>query len=203
MPPEVGSGEGVFRQEILDAIARLLVDDTLDRVRITTILRTAKVSRGTFYFYYASKEDAFAALLDQFYARMVPPFEQLFADPVARRPAVLAKSVAAWLTFGAAESGVLRTAVEEWPRHAGIREVHLAAQRRMTGAIKRALDADRREGIAPPGIASSTLASALVWTMERAWYEAATSRQGAAVADLDAVTEALGATFAAAMYGRP
>jgi len=202
MSPEPGSGQGAFRQEILDAIARLLGDLTLDELRIAAILRAAKVSRGTFYFYYASKEDAFAALLDQVYARLVPAFEQMFADPATRRPPALAPALASWLGFSQLEAGVIRTAVEEWPRHGGIRDVHLAAQHRLAGAVKHALDADRRAGVALAGIPSATLSTALVWTMERAWYEALTARQGAAPADVAAVIEALGTTVSAAMYGR-
>lgn len=202
MPPEGKSGEGAFRQEILDAIARLLQESSLDALRITEILKAAKVARGTFYFYYASKEDAFAALLDQVYARLVPAFEQMFADPANRRPPLLSKALAEWLTFAEPEAAVLRTAIEEWPRNEAIREVHLAAQRRMSGAIKKALDADRREGTATPGIASGTLASALIWTMERAWYEALSASRSGTGADVVAVTEALAATITAAMYGR-
>jgi AcrR family transcriptional regulator len=196
MSPEVG-GQGGFRQEILDAIAGLLSQHTLDELRVTEILRTAKVARGTFYFYYASKEDAFAALLDQVYARVVPAFEQLFADAVSRRPPALAKSLANWLAFTGPETAVIRTAVEEWARHSGIREVHLAAQHRLAAAVRRALETDRRAGLAPPGPAPATLASALVWTMERAWYEAL----GAEPAELAAVTEALATTISAALYG--
>jgi AcrR family transcriptional regulator len=202
MPREVKAGEGAFRQEILDAIARLLQDSSLDALRITEILKAAKVARGTFYFYYASKEDAFAALLDQIYARLVPAFEQLFDDPETRRPQTLNKALAEWLTFAAPEAAVLRTAIEEWPRNEAIREVHLAAQRRMSAAVRKALDADRRGGTAVAGVASGTLASALIWTMERAWYEAPTATSPDGGVDMAAVTEALAATITAAMYGR-
>lgn len=204
MPLEgaLGAGNGAFRQEILDAIARLLTGTSLDALRIAEILRAAKVSRGTFYFYYASKEDAFAALLDQVYARAVPAFEQLFADPATRRPPALGKAIGAWLAFPDTEAAVIRTAVEEWPRHPAIRQVHLAAQRRLAGAIKKALDADRRAGVAPDGIAAATLASALVWTTERAWYEALTVGEEHVPARVVAVTEALGSTIEAALYGR-
>ncbi|MGQ0465082.1 MAG: TetR/AcrR family transcriptional regulator [Sporichthyaceae bacterium] len=202
MSPEPKAGEGAFRQEILDAIALMLRESSLDAIRITDILRASRVARGTFYFYYASKEDAFAALLDQVYARLVPGFEQMFADPSARRPQTLQKALEEWLTFSDAEAAVVRTAIEEWPRNEAIREVHLAAQRRMSAALKKALDAERREGAAPAGIASATLASALVWTMERAWYEALAASRAGTEADVAAVTDALAATIAAALHGR-
>lgn len=204
MSPEApgGAGQGAFRQEILDAIARLLQDSSLDALRIPAILKAARVARGTFYFYYAGKEDAFAALADQVYAKLVPAFEQMFTDPAARRSEVLNKALAQWLAFATPDVAVLRTAIEEWPRNQAIREVHLAAQRRMSGAIKKALDADRRSGAAADGVASGTLASALVWTMERAWYEALTAANSETDADVGAVTEALAATITSALYGR-
>ena len=88
----VGASAGAFRQEILDVLGQLLREATLDDLRIAQILTAAKVSRGTFYFYYASKEDAFAALLDQVYARAVPAFEALFADPARRGPRSCARA---------------------------------------------------------------------------------------------------------------
>src|SRR4051812_44703571 len=99
-----GAGSGAFRQEILDAIGRLLQESSLDALRIPEILKASKVARGTFYFYYASKEDAFAALLDQAYAKLVPAFEAMFTDPAARRPQLLSKAVAEWLTFAAPDA---------------------------------------------------------------------------------------------------
>lgn len=190
-PPAVGASAGAFRQEILDVLAGLLQETALDQLRITQILRAAKVSRGTFYFYYAGKEDAFAALLDQVYARVVPKFEALFADPGLGPPA-LREGIAAWLAFEGSDGAVIRAAVEEWPRHAGIREIHLAAQRRLAAAVTRGLEGGHKAGVATTGLPAATLGSALVWTLERAWYEAS---------DVSAVSEALAATIEAAVHG--
>lgn len=196
----VGASAGAFRQEILDALGRLLTETSLDELRIATILRAANVSRGTFYFYYSSKEDAFAALLDQVYARVVPAFETLFADAGQRRPPALRAGITAWLGFEATDAAVIRTAVEEWPRDAGIREIHLAAQRRLAAAVSRAIDADRKSGSGPAGMAGATLASALVWTLERAWYQARADHHPEH--GLQAVSAALAATIESAIYGR-
>jgi AcrR family transcriptional regulator len=195
----VGASAGAFRQEILDALGRLLRDATLDDLRIAQLLKAAKVSRGTFYFYYASKEDAFAALLDQLYARAVPAFETLLADPAARRPPHLRAGIAEWLNFDAGDAAVLRTAIEEWPRHAGIREIHLGAQRRLSGAVTKVLEDERKGVTASLGMPAATLGSALIWTLERAWYEAGTDADSAgALADVNA---ALAATIESAIYG--
>lgn len=193
-------GAGAFRQEILDAIAELLRNHTVSELRIADILKAAKVSRGTFYFYYASKEDAFAALLDQVYARLIPAFERLFADPAARSAATVREGITEWVSFSETDTGILRSALEEWPRHVGLREVHLAAQARLAGAMRRALEADRKAGLAPAGVASATLASALAWTLERAWYEALVDPDPAH--DVAAVGRALAATIGSALYGR-
>jgi AcrR family transcriptional regulator len=195
----VGASAGAFRQEILDVLGKLLRESTLDDLRIAQILKAAKVSRGTFYFYYASKEDAFAALLDQVYARAVPAFEALFADPATRRAPELRAGLEAWLNFGEGDAAVFRTAIEEWPRHAGIREIHLGAQRRLSGAVTKLLEDERRSVTASLGVPPATLGSALVWTLERAWYEAgADSDSPHALTDVNA---ALAATIESAIYG--
>lgn len=200
-PPGVGAGAGAFRQEILDVLARLLQDTTLDQLRIAQILRAARVSRGTFYFYYAGKEDAFAALLDQVYARVVPAFESLFADPGTRRAPALRQGIARWLAFDGSDAAVIRTAIEEWPRHAGIREIHLAAQRRLAAAVTRTLDQARKADGAATALPVATLGSALIWTLERAWYEAGTGSDSDA--GLSAVSAALAATIESAVHGTP
>jgi AcrR family transcriptional regulator len=194
----VGASAGSFRQEILDALARLLQTSTLHELRIADLLKAAKVSRGTFYFYYASKEDAFAALLDQVYARSVPAFESLFADPEHRRPPRLREGIARWLNFGP-DAAVLRTAIEEWPRHQSIREIHLGAQRRLSGAVTKVLEGEHKGVGASLGVPPATLGSALVWTLERAWYEAGTD-VGSPTAQAD-VNSALAATIESAIYG--
>jgi AcrR family transcriptional regulator len=195
----VGASAGAFRQEILDALGRLLRESTLNDLRIAQILKAAKVSRGTFYFYYASKEDAFAALLDQVYARAVPAFEAMLADPAQRRPPRLRESIARWLSFSDGDAAVVRTAIEEWPRHAGIREIHLGAQRRLSGAVTKVLEAEHKSVGASLGVPEATLGSALIWTLERAWYEAGTDADSpGALAD---VNSALAATIESAIYG--
>ncbi|MGQ0624920.1 MAG: hypothetical protein ACT4PP_09795, partial [Sporichthyaceae bacterium] len=83
----------------------------------------------------------------------------------------------------------------------GIREIHLAAQRRLAAAVSRAIEADRKGGVAPGGMASATLASALVWTLERAWYEARSDPDP--VHGLPAISAALAATIESAIFGRP
>lgn len=198
-PAPVGASAGAFRQEILDVLGRLLRESTLDDLRIAQILKAAKVSRGTFYFYYASKEDAFAALLDQVYARAVPAFEAMLAEPASNRAPHLREGIAAWLNFGDGDAAVFRTAIEEWPRHAGIREIHLGAQRRLSAAVTHLLEEENKNVTSSLGVPAATLGSALIWTLERAWYEAGTDADSAhGLADLNA---ALAATIESAIYG--
>jgi TetR/AcrR family transcriptional regulator, ethionamide resistance regulator len=195
----VGASAGAFRQEILDVLGELLRNSTLDDLRIAQILKAAKVSRGTFYFYYASKEDAFAALLDQVYARAVPAFEALLRNPESCRPPHLREGIATWLNFSEGDAVVFRTAIEEWPRHAGIREIHLGAQRRMSDAVTKLVENERRAVTPELGVPAATLGSALVWTLERAWYEAGTDADSAQ--SLGDVNAALAATIESAIYG--
>lgn len=189
--------DGGARGAILEATERLLQDETLDELSVAQILEAAGLSRATFYFYFASKDDAFVALLTAFMEDFVPRFEAIMGD-VERRRSVehLRADIVAWLTIEAPHAVIVRGAIEEWPRRPELREVYLAGQQRLTKALAKAIDQDRRAGVAVPSLPSGQLASAWLWTMERTWYEATTHAQ-----DPSALRDAVAATLVAAVYG--
>lgn len=190
--------DGGARGAILEATERLLQDETLDELSVAQILDAAGLSRATFYFYFASKDDAFVALLTAFMEGHVPRFEAIMQDAARRRsPEDLRADVVAWLTIEPPYDVIVRGAIEEWPRRPELREVYLAGQRRLTKALAKAIDQDRRAGVAVPSLPSGQLASAWMWTMERAWYEAASHEQ-----DPSPLRDALATTLVAAVYGR-
>jgi hypothetical protein len=123
----------------------------------------------------------------------------MLADPARCRPPQLREGIAGWLRFDGGDAAVLRTAIEEWPRHAGIRDIHLGAQRRLSDAVTRVLENAHKSVGASLGVPPATLGSALIWTLERAWYEAGTDADSP---DLQAdVNAALAATIESAIYG--
>ncbi|MCW3015097.1 MAG: putative TetR family transcriptional regulator [Solirubrobacterales bacterium] len=192
--------EGGARAAILAATERLLQTQALDELSVAQILTEASISRATFYFYFASKDDAFIALLTSFMEGYVPRFEAIMGDAQRRRdPELLREDIAQWLSIEPPHQVIVRSAVEEWPRRPELREVYLAGQRRLSKALARAIDKDRRAGVAVASIPSAQLAAAWMWTMERAWYEAVGGATH--LRDVPAVRDALAATLVAAVYG--
>jgi AcrR family transcriptional regulator len=195
----VQTPESAVRRSILDATERLLQDGRLDDLSVAQILAEANVSRATFYFYFASKDDAFIALLNDVGADMVPRFEAIMADVERRRSPQLRQDIAGWLSVDQPHRAMIRNAVEEWPRRPEVREVYLARQARLTDALARAIDEDRRAGVALESIPSAQLAAGWIWTMERAWYQAAGGADH--LRDLPAISDALAAALVSAVYG--
>ncbi|WP_354698898.1 TetR/AcrR family transcriptional regulator [Paraconexibacter sp. AEG42_29] len=195
------AADGSARAAILGATERLLQDESLDELSVAQILTAANVSRATFYFYFASKDDAFIALLAGFMDTFVPRFEAIVGDVERRRdPALLREDIAAWLAIEPPHEVIVRSAVEEWPRRAELQAVYLAGQRRLSKALAKAIDQDRKAGVALASIPSAQLAAGWMWTMERSWYEAVGGATH--MRDLPAVRDALAATLVAAIYGR-
>jgi AcrR family transcriptional regulator len=195
----VDAGESSARATILAATERLLQGETLDDLSVAQILAEAGVARATFYHYFASKDDAFMALLGEFMASYVPRFEAIVGDVERRRSPQLRADIAEWLDIEAPHAVILRSAVEEWPRRPELREAYLAGQRRLSEALAKAITEDRRAGVAVPSIPSSQLATGWIWMMERSWYEAVGGATH--LRDVPAVRDALAATLVSAVYG--
>jgi AcrR family transcriptional regulator len=195
-----GSDEGSARRAILDATSALLQTESLDELSVAQILEGAGISRATFYFYFASKDDAFLALLSEVIDAVVPEFEAIMADPERRRPPRLLQEIARWLSLGGPRRAVMSNAIEEWPRRQDLRPVFLAGVDRLESAVSRAIDEDRAAGVAIESVPSAQLAAGLVWTLERTWHASISGAEP--LSDLPAVSAALAATFTAAIYGR-
>jgi AcrR family transcriptional regulator len=195
----VEAPESPLRRAILDATQRLLQEETLDELSVAEILEEAEVSRATFYFYFASKDDAFIALLTDVMGDFVPRFEAIMADVERRRSSRLIRDIAGWLSVDPSRRAVMRSAVEEWPRRPELGEMFLALQKRMAEALARAIDEDRAAGVALESIPSAQLAAGWIWTMERAWYQSVGGADH--LHDFPAITDALAAALVAAIYG--
>jgi AcrR family transcriptional regulator len=196
---ETAGADGGARAAILEATERLLQDRTLDDLNVADILIEAGISRATFYFYFSNKDDAFLRLLEAFMSELVARFEEILGDVERRRSPALREDIAGWLGIEPPHQVIARAAIAEWPRRPDLRAVFLAGQARMAEVLTKAIDADRRAGVALKSIPSAQLASGWIWTMERSWYEALGG--GGHLRDLPAVNDALAATLVAAVYG--
>jgi AcrR family transcriptional regulator len=191
--------ESSARRSILEATERLLQEVPLDELSVAQILEEANASRATFYFYFASKDDAFIALLTDVMGHLIPRFEAIMADVEGRRSPRLREDIAGWLSIDPPRRAVMRSAIEEWPRRPELREAFLARQARMAQALARAVDEDRAAGVAVESIPSAQLAAGWIWTMERAWYQAVGGADH--LHDLPAINDALAAALVSAIYG--
>lgn len=192
--------ESGARATILEATSTLLQTETLDELSVAQILTQAGLARATFYHYFASKDDAFLALLNEFMAAYVPRFEAIVGDVERRRSAAFRDDIAQWLDIEAPHAVILRSAVEEWPRRAELRTAYLAGQKRLADCLAKAITADRRAGVAAQSVPAALLATGWIWMMERSWYEAAGGATH--LGDLPAVRDALAATLVSAIYAR-
>src|SRR5882757_5597903 len=140
--------QGGARSAILDATMTLLQSEPLDELSVAQILEEAGISRATFYFYFASKDDAFLALLGDVIDAVVPECEAMMADAERRRSPRLQEEIAGWLTQGGPHQAVMSNAIQEWPRRVDLQPVFLAGIERLVVALARAIDEDRAAGIA-------------------------------------------------------
>lgn len=184
---------------ILDSAAGLLRGRPLHRVSIDDIARGAGISRPTFYFYFASKDDVLLALLDQ-----------MVADARRRRDAAVAAAgddpVRAWragieafFRTWRANRDLLQSADGARASSAGVRELWQRVIGELVDETAEAIEAERARGAAPPGPPARDLATALTWMNERVF--ATTFGGGAPAVPAAHALDTLLAVWLAAVYG--
>ena len=191
----VRDGDDDTASGLLTAIGSLLTETSLDDLSVAQVCERAGASRATFYFYFASKEDAFAALFQRVAEPLAVEFEAMLADSAAGKPRSHGV-VSGWLTLDAAGVAVLRNAVHEWPRRPELGKAYLASQDRLATALERVL-VSRRRGA--KGAAPAQLAATVLWLVEKAL--AGTLAQERHLEDTPTVIALLDALVASAVEG--
>jgi len=170
-------------QAILETTERLLADTPLADISIADLAAGAGISRSSFYFYFASKDEVLMTLVD----RLTVDLERV----VRAMAAGIAKDPRAGLTMG------IEATAQLWREHGPV----LVATSEGTSAspqlstvwnttIQRFIDvnadmirAERRRGAAPAGGPSAQdLATSLIWLNVRSLEAIATGTQPAASA---------------------
>ena len=64
----------------MNAARRMLIAKGIERVRVDALARTLQISRGSFYWHFASRNELLAALLDDWRERNTAPFVAAAAD---------------------------------------------------------------------------------------------------------------------------
>jgi len=84
------------KKEILDAAEKLFANKGYEAATVNDILGSVKIAKGTFYYYFKSKEDVLDALIDrrisdgvkraqEIIASPLPPIQKLFAIMMAQK----------------------------------------------------------------------------------------------------------------------
>jgi AcrR family transcriptional regulator len=108
-PPRKGD---LREAAILDAAERQLSENGADRITVETIATAAGITRGALYFYFGSKNDVLAALVERTAAAVVADIEDADrstpADPREALRQGINRTAESWVRHGA----VMRAAVE-------------------------------------------------------------------------------------------
>ncbi|MBO3753034.1 TetR/AcrR family transcriptional regulator [Streptosporangiaceae bacterium NEAU-GS5] len=157
------------REVIVTATRRLLDERRFDELSVADILSAADVARGTFYFYFASKQEVLAELVRRAIAHGHQAAEPWLTDSGDSRDAVrhgISEGARLWR----AEAAVLRAIVENWRTDEQLTELWLQLMGSFTTATAERIVADGRPD---PAIDDDALAATLTWLGERLYYLAA------------------------------
>jgi AcrR family transcriptional regulator len=158
-------------QALLDAAETLLERGGLEQMTVDAIATGAGISRGSLYFYFGSKQEVLAALVDRTVAVVRADASltarDAAADPVVAMEEAVRRVERTWREHGT----VMRAAVDNAAGHPGIRA---AWQETVEMFAATMTDLLVRAGV-PDGSGTAdapALARALCWMTERAFYQA-------------------------------
>lgn len=174
-PDEVRADERAVRehsetaQSILNAMRDLLLTYTLAELSVAKIIDHASVSRASFYFYFRSRDDAFAALFSVAAENMVVKMAEIAGDDrsASDSPGRTAQAFKHWLDLDEMTTAVIRNAVHEWPRRLELRTIYLSAVATLARHLETIIVAARTRGDAISWPPAPQYAATLTWMIER------------------------------------
>ena len=172
--PPAGSEPGA-RAGLLDAAARVFAASGYGGASVDRIVRDAGLSKGTFYWHFASKEDLFLALVEERIDRPARALMDVTRTSPAHTPTGPTVSRGLADLFGA-ERELLVLLQEYWAaavRDAGVRRRYRRRQRALVGALAEALRSRHEETGVPLTIPAERLATAFVALAHGLAFEAA------------------------------
>jgi TetR/AcrR family transcriptional regulator, ethionamide resistance regulator len=188
------------RARILDATERLLAGRRFESLSVANILNAAGVSRGSFYFYFASKHAVLAELVRQAVGSAHEAAGTWAGDDSGAPGAALRRGTRDGSRLWREHAPVLRAIVENWQSDPALAALWTEMMEGFTAVAAERIQADRAAGLAlgrddDPHV----LASVLCWMNERAWYLAAIGHPG--FTDEALLGDALTQVWQAAIYG--
>lgn len=187
-------------QAILETAERLLQAAPLSDVSVEAIARGAGISRSSFYFYFASKEDVLLALVDQATAWLEERVAAATATVAEDPQRGIADGIEATALLWREHAGVLRAAIATAATDERVRAAWDAMLRRFVDLNAAMIRAERDRGGAAGEAAPEELATALVLLSERSFYAAAAGGDVALAGDR--IVPVLTEVWQRAIFGR-
>lgn len=154
-----GPSKGDLREQaILDTARRLLADKPAERITIDDLVSGAGISRPTFYFYFASKQAVFEALLDPVAGAFIAVADGFLDNPPDRGElrASLGQLAAVWQEHGP----IMRVMMDDSAVGA-LRECRDRMIGRLVANATTRIERDRVSGLAPAGPPADVTAAVL------------------------------------------
>jgi TetR/AcrR family transcriptional regulator, ethionamide resistance regulator len=187
-------------ESIFAATARLVARQPFNDISVAQILTEAKISRATFYFYFASKFSVLSGLLERAMNDIFETVQPFLARPPEESPtAALQRSIRAVTHAWHRHRPVLQAANHHWHSEPELRDLWLAIAERFIAAGAVEIDRERAAGIITSPVPSRTLAATLFWGTERVLYIAGLGVEPS-LADEEAAIDALVAMWRGTLY---
>lgn len=187
-------------ESIFTATARLLGRHAFNDISVAQILTEAKVSRATFYFYFASKFSVLSALLERAMNDIFETVQPFLARPPEESPTTaLQRSIRAVTRAWHRHRPVLQAANHHWHSEPELRDLWLAIAERFIAAGAVEIERERDAGLITSPVPSRTLAATLFWGTERVLYIAGLGLEPD-LADEEASVDALVTMWRGTLY---
>ncbi|BCZ22090.1 TetR/AcrR family transcriptional regulator [Mycobacterium senriense] len=155
-------------ENILAATTRLLARQSLTDISVAQILTEAKVSRATFYFYFASKFSVVSGLLERAMEDIFQTVQPFLARSPEDSPTVaLERSIRAVTRAWHRHRPVFQATNHHWHAEPELRDLWLAIAERFIAAGAAEIERERAAGMITSPIPSRMLAATLFWGTER------------------------------------
>lgn len=182
---------------ILATAERLLAERGLDAVTIDDLARGAGISRPTFYFHFASKDDVLLALLDRVIAELDGRLAEM-AETEQRPVEMFRSSIGAFVEVFSAHRGVT-AALYVRAGNPDVGRLWAESSRRWVAGVSKKIEVEREQGRVLTPIPSEHLATALILCNERVLI-GAFAGDGPAV-PAAALTDVLQTIWLSTIYG--
>ena len=185
-------------QAILDALESLLTECPLTKVSIGQIAERAGVGRTAFYFYFASREAALAALAKRSVAPVYEAaHEYLYGDEDPEQE--LARGVGAAVDLWIEQAHLFVALIDAAVHDETMLELWREQIEGLVTALSGRIERDSRRGLTWPGIDAEKTARALAWMTERYCYMYLPQRRSGS-RPRDEVAEALEQVWRRSIY---